>query len=431
MIRFQHVKCLASFVAFSVTATAFAGGPKKTSPDLAHPTTAVVSVIIQFNTAPTPAEVQMLTAGATSAPVMLNSIHAIQVSLPAWELPYITQDGNIKYISVDRAVRAHGSGPGGPSDKSSIANSPEYTAEPINAPAVWSMGYKGAGIGVAVIDSGISNVKDLDATTSGNRVVYSQGFVASNLKDVNDEFGHGTHVAGLIGGNGAASTGNQYFRTFRGIAPNVNLINFKVLDKSGEGSDTAVIQAIEAAIALKSKYNIRVINLSLGRPVFESYALDPLCQAVEQAWKAGIVVVAAAGNNGRDLAMNTEGYGTIEAPGNDPYVITVGAVRTMGTPAISDDEMASYSSKGPIVHRPGRQARPRRSRQSGHQPARARCLAATEQPNLLHALRLLPEQRKPHQRLTRLHAVKRSQHGHGRNQRSGRSPAQLEAHPYA
>ena len=90
-----------------------------------------------------------------------------------------------------------------------------------------------------------------------------------------------------------------------------------------------------------------MINLSLGRPVFESYALDPLCQAVERAWKAGIVVVVAAGNDGRDLAMNTEGYGTIEAPGNDPYVITVGAVRTMGTPGINDDAMASYSSKGP------------------------------------------------------------------------------------
>ena len=341
MIRFQRVKCLASFVAFSVTATAFAGGPKKTSPDLAHPTTAVVSVIIQFNTAPTAAEVQMVTAGATSAPVMLNSIHAIQVSLPAWELPYITQDGNIKYISVDRAVRAHDI------SATSIATSTEYTAEPINAPAVWAMGYKGAGIGVAVIDSGISNVADLAAVSGGTRIVYNKGFVATQPNDFNDHYGHGTHVAGLIGGNGAKSTGNNFFRTFLGVAPNVNLINLRVLDSKGQGSDTAVIQAIETAISLKSKYNIRVINLSLGRPVFESYALDPLCQAVEQAWKAGIVVVVAAGNNGRDLALNTEGYGTIEAPGNDPSVITIGAVRTMGTPGISDDAMASYSSKGP------------------------------------------------------------------------------------
>src|SRR5256884_4275000 len=83
-------------------------------------------------------------------------------------------------------------------------------------------------------------------------------------------------------------------------------------------------------------YNIRVINLSLGRPVFESYKLDPLCQAVEAAWKAGIVVVVAAGNSGRDNSQGTNGYATITSPGNDPYVITVGAMKTMGTPTRKD-----------------------------------------------------------------------------------------------
>ncbi len=94
----------------------------------------------------------------------------------------------------------------------------------------------------------------------------------------------------------------------------------------------------------KNVYNIRVINLSLGRPVFESYTLDPLCQAVEAAWKAGIVVVAAAGNYGRDDSLHTKGYGTIASPGND-YVITVGAMKTNGTPYTSDDTIASYSSR--------------------------------------------------------------------------------------
>ena len=90
--------------------------------------------------------------------------------------------------------------------------------------------------------------------------------MASEPLIVTDEFGHGTHVAGLIGGNGANSTGYHYFHTFLGIAPNVNLINLRVLDGNGQGSDTAVIQAIETAISLKNYYNIRVINLSLGRP---------------------------------------------------------------------------------------------------------------------------------------------------------------------
>jgi serine protease AprX len=349
MTRFHSVTRFALLFAFSLTATVtvFAAGPKKTSPDLAHPTTSVVSVIVQYNTAPTPTLLQRLTSLAGPiVPVLLKSINAVQVSLPVSSLSSIAADSNVKYISLDRAVRSHGSGPGS-GNVPSISTSPEYTVEPINAPAVWSMGYKGGGIGVAVIDSGISGTADLSALVLLNRVIYSQSFVPSQLLNVSDQFGHGTHVAGLIGGNGAKSTGSHYFHTFLGIAPNVNLINLRVLDGNGQGSDTAVIQAIETAISLKNLLNIRVINLSLGRPVFESYALDPLCQAVEQAWKAGIVVVVAAGNDGRDLAMNTEGYGTIEAPGNDPYVITVGAVRTMGTPGISDDAMASYSSKGP------------------------------------------------------------------------------------
>ena len=358
MTRFLHLRRFFLFLALSLTTTvtAFAGGPRKTSPDLAKPTNSVVSVIIQYNTPPTTAILKPLMAllNGNAAPVLLKSINAVHVSLPISALSLIAEDSNIKYISLDRAVRSHGSGPGssfgsGPGSGTvpSISTSTEFTAEPINALTVWSMGYKGAGIGVAVIDSGISSSADLSGFVFLSRVVYNQSFVASERLNTNDEFGHGTHVAGLIGGNGTKSTGSHYFHTFMGIAPNVNLINLRVLDGNGQGSDTAVIQAIETAIALKNVFNIRVINLSLGRPVFESYALDPLCQAVEQAWKAGIVVVAAAGNDGRDLAMNTEGYGTIEAPGNDPYIITVGAVRTMGTPGIGDDAMASYSSKGP------------------------------------------------------------------------------------
>src|SRR5207237_9790933 len=104
-----------------------------------------------------------------------------------------------------------------------------------------------------------------------------------------------------------------------------------ILDQNGSDTDSTVIAAIQQAIALKSQYNIRVINLSLGRGVFESYTLDPLCQAAEQAWNAGIVVVVAAGNYGRDNSNNNNGYGTITAPGNDPYVITVGSMKTMGT----------------------------------------------------------------------------------------------------
>jgi serine protease AprX len=110
-----------------------------------------------------------------------------------------------------------------------------------------------------------------------------------------------------------------------------------------------VIAAVDRAIELKSTFGVRIINLSLGRPVFESSEQDPLCRAVEAAWKAGIVVVASAGNAGRDDGGRTQGYGTITSPGNDPYVITVGAMKTMGTYGREDDQVASYSSKGPTA----------------------------------------------------------------------------------
>src|SRR6202042_1891200 len=98
---------------------------------------------------------------------------------------------------------------------------------------------------------------------------------------------------------------NGYPAQYIGVAPNANIINLRVLDATGSGSDSQVIAAIQRAITLKSTYNIRVMNLSLGRDIYESYTLDPVCQAVEAAWKSGIVVVVAAGNGGR-----TNSYGT-------------------------------------------------------------------------------------------------------------------------
>src|SRR5262249_31167197 len=149
------------------------------------------------------------------------------------------------------------------------------------------------------------------------------------------------HVAGIIAGSGRMSMCPSCTRTLKGIAPGATLLDLRVLDQNGSGKDSSVIAAIQQAISLKNRYNVRVINLSLGRPVSESYKQDPLCQAVEAAWKAGIVVVVAAGNSGRDNSQGTDGYATITAPGNDPYVITVGAMKAMDTGARNDDLIAS------------------------------------------------------------------------------------------
>src|SRR5436853_4500737 len=239
--------------------------------------------------------------------------------------------------------------------RSSVLRLSSTAQKQVNAPVAWQRwGLDGTGIGVAVIDRGVTAVGDLywwipSNQTYGSLVVYSQNFVPGTT-DTSDQYGHGTHVAGSIAGAGWFSTGSNFTHTFKGIATNANIINLRVLDQNGAGTDSSVIAAIQTAISLKSTYNIRVINLSLGRQVYESYTLDPLCQAVEAAWNSGIVVLAAAGNQGRNNSVGTEGYGTISAPGNDPYAITVGAMKTANTPTRSDDTIASYSSKGPTAY---------------------------------------------------------------------------------
>src|SRR5205823_6618477 len=135
-------------------------------------------------------------------------------------------------------------------------------------------------------------------------------------------------------------------RAYSGVAPGAYLVNLRVLGDDGSGSASDVIEAIDWAIDHKADYNIGVINLSLGAPVLQPYRDDPMCEAVERAVRAGIAVVAAAGNFGR-LADGTAVRGGIVSPGNTPWAITVGALDTHGTAERSDDTVASYSSRGP------------------------------------------------------------------------------------
>jgi serine protease AprX len=302
----------------------------KMSPDLQASKAANVRVLVQYNQAPGLLDLNLLgTLGSILNALPL--VNGIVAQLPLANILTLSNQSNVKYISLDRLLTPN------------LSNA----APAINAFAAWQSGYTGEGIGVALVDSGVSSHPDLNGGFLGlSRVVWNQSFVSGNLSAA-DQYGHGTHIAGLIAGDGKNSTGSKYSRTFQGIAPGANIVNLRVLDQNGQGSDSAVISAIGTAILLKPLFNIRVMNLSLGRQVYESYTLDPLCQAVEAAWKNGIVVVVSAGNNGRTQA--SEGYGTVTAPGNDPYVITVGAMKPMGTPTRTDDVIASYSSKGPTA----------------------------------------------------------------------------------
>lgn len=213
----------------------------------------------------------------------------------------------------------------------------------------------GSGVTIAVIDSGIDNNREFaNSLLLGSRIKAAVSFVDGD-KSTDDKCGHGTHVAGIAAGNGIYSRGIAFYRHFYGIAQRADLVNVRVLDAQGAGNVSSVIAGIQWVVNNKARYNIRVMNISLGHPVGESYTTDPLCQAVEAAWKAGIVVVCAAGNNGRwsdvqSTAANNEGwgtaYGSIQCPGNDPYVITVGATKSIDGNR-THDQIATYSSRGP------------------------------------------------------------------------------------
>ena len=296
----------------------------------------MVTVIVQHRQMPTSVHLKGMQGRGATIKSQLHTIRAVTMRVPISMLAELAKDPNVAYITPDRRVHL-------------TASNEDYTTAIEKDLAAAQFAYDGTGIGVAVIDSGIADHGDLHGALGISRVVYSQSFVQGDPNGP-DKYGHGTHVAGLIAGSGASSgKANGYATSFAGVAPGVSLINLRVLDANGAGTDAQVIAAIQTAIALKSVYNIRVINMSLGRPVFESYTLDPVDQAVEAAWKAGIVVVVAAGNSGRDNSLGTGGWATIDAPGNDPAVITVGATRTCVTASRADDGIASYSSRGPTL----------------------------------------------------------------------------------
>jgi serine protease AprX len=343
-------KRLSMMLLLFVAETAFAqnwGGANspdgKFAPDLApvvaraHSAAAneTVKVIVQYKQVPQAEQEGRVQRLGAQLNHRLGVVKGIALTIPVSALLALEADSEVVSVSLDHPLRGLD----------------ETTDAATNIPSAWNAGYNGAGIGVAVIDSGINDSHpDLwDSNESHSRVVFHQDFTGTATSNSSgakyDLYGHGTHVAGIIGGNGYLSSGQ-----YEGVAPAVTLIDLRALDENGVGSDSTVIAAIQQAIALQSKYNIQVINLSLGRGIAVSYTQDALCQAVESAWQAGIVVVVAAGNYGRLSVDGSDGYGTITAPGNDPFVLTVGATNSNGSTSQSAETMTSYTSKGPTTY---------------------------------------------------------------------------------
>ncbi len=268
-------------------------------------------------------------------------LRQMAVEIPAGQVEGLAGVQGIDYIAPDRPV-------------TSLASQLETTTGASQVYSVsgpdWSLlstgsllsGVNGNGVGVAVIDSGIES-EETDLRDSGlRRTVLSFDFTGSGVTD--DPYGHGTHVAGIIAGNGYSSLKAGF--DYAGIAPAANLLNLRVLDEHGHGNISNVVAAIDQAVGSKLFFNVRVLNLSLAAPPVDSYLDDPLCHAVDRAVQAGLVVVVAAGNFGLDQ-NGQQVYGGITSPGICPAAITVGASGTHGTAVRSDDTVARFSSRGP------------------------------------------------------------------------------------
>ncbi len=202
-------------------------------------------------------------------------------------------------------------------------------------------GVNGQGIGVAVVDSGIAA-----HTALTGKVAAAVSFVPDE-PSTDDGFGHGTHIAGIIAGRptaGAAAAAGYA----GGIAPGAHLVNVRVLGSDGSGLTSSVIAGLDWVVANRTRYGIRVVNLSLGHPATGPCLLDPLCSAVERVKRTGIVVVASAGNRGVAPSGQLV-LGTVTSPGTSPFALTVGATNTKNTAARGDDTVASYSSRGPAA----------------------------------------------------------------------------------
>jgi serine protease AprX len=256
----------------------------------------------------------------------LDIIQSAVVELPARAIPALSKHPLVARVSHDRAV----------------VGTIERTAATIGAASIHdTFGYDGAGVGVAIIDSGVTPWHDdLASGDGGQRVVRFVDFVRSRPRPY-DDYGHGTHVAGVIAGNGFDSGGAR-----TGIAPRAHLMVLKVLDNEGNGRISDVIAAFDYILKKSAGLNIRIVNLSVATRVDESYNTDPLTVAAKRLVDAGIVVVAAAGNLGR-TADGLDAYAGITAPGNAPWILTVGASNHMGSTGRNDDQMAAFSSRGP------------------------------------------------------------------------------------
>lgn len=269
------------------------------------------------------------------------SIESIAAVVHSQDVAELANHAGVKYVSLDATVYAgaarfddHGTISTSTAVRAAIADSQSTLRQTLGLPAQPSRTtMTGAGVTVAIIDSGI------DARAFNHRITAFYDFTRGGIPtQPYDDFGHGTHISGLIGEASAP---------YMGVAPDVNFVGLKVLDKDGQGSTSDVIKALEYVTANRNLLGVTIVNLSLGHPIFAPASQDPLVAAVERASAAGLIVVASAGNFGINPKTGNPGYTGITSPGNAPSALTAGATDTRNTTTRDDDVVAGYSSRGP------------------------------------------------------------------------------------
>lgn len=295
-----------------------------------------VRVVVQAGSAEAAADAVRRAGGTVTRPLPI--VQGVAATVPVAARARLTADYRVRAVTDDAAVRVMASTG---DNASTIKN---VFRDEIGATAYAATG---AGVRVALVDTGVNAVPDLAGRIvpiqdpGGTPEMFRKNVGCVDFSgegDCVDRYGHGTFLAGLIAGDGAQSGG-----LYRGVAPGAEIVSIKIAGRNGAADVSKVLAAIQWVVSFKDTYGIRVLNLSLGTDSKAPYWVDPLNHAVEQAWGAGIAVVVAAGNSGN-------GFGTISKPADDPLVITVGAVDDRETPALDDDRLPNFSSRGPAPH---------------------------------------------------------------------------------
>jgi serine protease AprX len=301
---------------------------------------ALVSVIVQ--TTQPEATAWLVTRLGGTVTHDLSMIRSLGVTMPSRAAVALAQAPGVRWVALDAPTQ---------SSSTTCADCPAILAalksmvgsysRTTGASKLW-LRYpnpiQGQGIAVAVVDSGVRHLPDLARAggVGASRVVADVAIRADGTAgDASDLWGHGTHIAGIIAGNGAQSYGAQV-----GMAPQANIVNVKVGNDTGGASVADVIAGLQWIYRNKTTYNIRVVNLSLTSTIVEPASTSALSAAVQALWFNGIVVVVAGGNSGRTAS------GVLYPPANDPFVISVGALDDRNTVSTADDVLASFSAYG-------------------------------------------------------------------------------------